>query len=97
MGKGKVMAHSRCAGRGLQVTNELQPWGRENWPHSLHLLEETATQHMHRVEVRYYGEKRNQRYSYSFDMNMDSGGNRELAWNRSTMGALKSINLFYSC
>lgn len=76
MGKGKVMAEgaSRCAERGVQVTNELQPWGTENWPHLLRLLEETATQHMHRVEVRYYGEKRNQRY-----MNMDSGGNHELA------------------
>lgn len=71
MGEGRVMAEgaSRCVGTGLRVASEPQQWGRMHWPPSLRLLEVAATQHMHRVEVRSYGEKRNQRYSYSFDMN----------------------------
>lgn len=53
---------------------------------SLCLLEEAAAKHRHRVEVRCYGQKRNQRYSYSFDMNGGSGGTHETAWRRTTMG-----------
>ena len=48
---------SRCAGRGLGVTNESQQWGREQWPHSLRLFKEAATQHMHIVEVKVLWEK----------------------------------------
>ena len=59
MGKGGMMAEgaSKCVGRGLCVENELQQWYRERWLHSSRLLEAVATQHAHRVEVRYYGKK----------------------------------------